>query len=449
MKHNLATIKFALIACFTLIAIQTQAAPKTKDYVGVTTQDVTLYSSASTNAYEVGELPKGSIVFVLDIVRGHYRAQAPQGVYSYIRKSDVKLNSSGDKAQVTAKRTQVRVAHTKGYRASIKTHKTLHQGSYVTLVKNDTKNRKHGEYYLITPPQGAPIYIRPSMIRHATPTEIKLGRADDAPEKIIIETPIQKIIKPKTQATDKEEKDKTTTKEADKPKTQIKQDPKTNQGTASKEDTKTETAKTKDKSADAQKDTAKDKEEDKKLPKAVSLKIRALEDEFHAAQELPILSRPHANLIEEYTAASKDRKNKLGRIDSYIVKFRLRILKHEQARASMIRRINASLSKVQDTAEVEQLLANVEQSGKIRYNFTGIIMPSSVYNGKKLPRYYRLVDPASNRTLAYIQPSAAFVPKRHLGIWVGIIGKKQSVRGIAGKVILPKTIDVLQAESKK
>ena len=135
-------------------------------------------------------------------------------------------------------------------------------------------------------------------------------------------------------------------------------------------------------------------------------------------KKLPILSRPHAKLIKDYTAASKDRKNKLGRIDSYITKFRIRILKHEQARASMIRRINASLSKVQNTSEVQQLLADVEQAAKTRYNYTGILMPSSVYNGKKLPRYYRLVDPASNRTIAYVQPTDAFTTKktpRHLG----------------------------------
>ena len=433
MKHKFAALKLAIIICLTLVTAQAHAA---KSFTGVTIEEVTLYSNASSNGYVVGNLPAGSIVNVLDIRLNYFRTAAPTGVFSYIRKDDIKLNSSGDRAQVTAKRAQVRVAHQKGIKYSKRTHVTLYQGSIVSIVKNDPHRRTNGDYILIQAPQNAPIYIQPGKVRKATPAEIAAGRAaisqPVAPKKIIK----PEIVKPKT-VTPKKDTEAKTNKPASKTETLAK-------------DTKTTTNKKTAKEAPKKDASAKDKKSAKdKLPKAVSLKMRALEDEFAAAQKLPILSRPHSKLIKDYAAATKDRKNKLGRVDTYIAKFRLRILKHELARANMIRRINKSLAKVQNTTGVQQLLLNVEQAQKTRYNFTGILMPSSVYNGKKLPRYYRLVDPASNRTLAYVQPNAAFVPKRHLGIWVGITGKKQDVRGINAKVIFPNTIEVLQAAPKK
>ena len=179
MKNHINKIKLTLIACFAILALQSNAAVQaTKNYAGVTIEDLTLYSSASDNAYEVGSLPKGSIVHVLDLKLSHFRVIAPAGVYSYIRKTDIKLTSSGDRGQVTAKRAQVRVAHKNGYQNSKRTHKTLHQGSIVRIVR---KSGNHGNYYLIIPPQGAPIYIKPDLVRHATAQEVKLGRAADAP----------------------------------------------------------------------------------------------------------------------------------------------------------------------------------------------------------------------------------------------------------------------------
>jgi hypothetical protein len=56
------------------------------------------------------------------------------------------------------------------------------------------------------------------------------------------------------------------------------------------------------------------------------------------------------------------------------------------------------------------------------YDAVGRLLASAVYDGVNLPRLYRLVDPASGRTIAYVDPGAAPQAAGHLGAVVGIRG---------------------------
>ena len=414
---------FLGLVCFLQMAAQTAQAQELKDYQGIVTQDIKLWSGASTKSYQVGQLKKGTLVHVIDMNLKHYRITAPQGVASYIRVTDVTRIGATHQAKVNVKWASVRVANINGPALSKKTHKTLNMGDTVTIIQTD------GLYYKIKTPPNAPVYIRPNLIRPATANEIAQGGA------------VQEVVavKPTTPASKKTTTIGSTISGVAKAKTTGAEG-----SVVVVSGTKKTVNKTVEKTTGA---TATKQAKAKKAPKATSLKLQAIEDQFIASQEMALLSRPFDKLIAAYQNFAK--KNKLGRIDAYIVKFRVRILRYQQRRARMIQRIQAAINKSKPTCTQRQLLADIRHNRKIRYHFTGIIMPSTVYNGKKMPRYFRLVDPTDNRTLAYIEPNSVLVPQRHLGLWVGIVGKKHAVKGILNKIITPTQIDVLEPATKK
>ena len=75
----------------------------------------------------------------------------------------------------------------------------------------------------------------------------------------------------------------------------------------------------------------------------------------------------------------------------------------------------------------------------------GRLLASSVYNGKTLPRMYRLADPATGRALAYIRPGGPVHTTRFLGRLVGVQGDRAYDPALKLKVITVKRIDALEA----
>jgi hypothetical protein len=53
----------------------------------------------------------------------------------------------------------------------------------------------------------------------------------------------------------------------------------------------------------------------------------------------------------------------------------------------------------------------------------GWLRASAIYDGKRLPRLYKLVDPATNRTIAYVRPGPVINATSQLGRLVTIEGR--------------------------
>ena len=73
----------------------------------------------------------------------------------------------------------------------------------------------------------------------------------------------------------------------------------------------------------------------------------------------------------------------------------------------------------------------------------GTLSVSRVYDGSKLPKLYRLQEPGTGRTVAYLQPSdeADLIPM--LGQLIGIVGEKSYDPGLRLTLVTPRRIDLL------
>ncbi|MCH8006303.1 MAG: hypothetical protein IH888_08745 [Planctomycetes bacterium] len=94
-----------------------------------------------------------------------------------------------------------------------------------------------------------------------------------------------------------------------------------------------------------------------------------------------------------------------------------------------------------DTADNAQKARLALEAGG--YSAMGRLNASSVYDGSRLPRLFRLRDPETGRTIVYLKESERFNLPGMLGELIGIVGKKSYDGGLQITIIAPQRIEVL------
>lgn len=91
--------------------------------------------------------------------------------------------------------------------------------------------------------------------------------------------------------------------------------------------------------------------------------------------------------------------------------------------------------------EVDAVAAALERSGD--YVAVGRLDASTIYDGKRLPKLFRLRDPSTGRTVGYLRPSRQVKLPEMLGHLIGIVGEKSYDGGLRLNVLTPRRIDML------
>ena len=94
-----------------------------------------------------------------------------------------------------------------------------------------------------------------------------------------------------------------------------------------------------------------------------------------------------------------------------------------------------------DTANKAQKARLALEAGG--YSAIGRLNASSVYDGSRLPRLFRLRDPETGRTIVYLKESERFNLPGMLGELIGIVGNKSYDGGLQITIIAPQRIEVL------
>jgi SH3-like domain-containing protein len=94
-----------------------------------------------------------------------------------------------------------------------------------------------------------------------------------------------------------------------------------------------------------------------------------------------------------------------------------------------------------DTDQVKAIKIALE--ARSDYTVVGILNASSIYDGKRLPLLYRLVDPAVGQTVAYVTTKNPAQLATMLGTLIGIRGEKRYDEALRVSVIEPTTVDIL------
>ena len=104
------------------------------------------------------------------------------------------------------------------------------------------------------------------------------------------------------------------------------------------------------------------------------------------------------------------------------------------------------LNRLRDRAkatrqQVDAVAAALERSAD--YVAVGRLDASSIYDGKRLPKLFRLRDLSTGRTVGYLRPSHQVKLPEMLGQLIGIVGEKSYDGGLRLNVLTPRRIDML------
>lgn len=91
--------------------------------------------------------------------------------------------------------------------------------------------------------------------------------------------------------------------------------------------------------------------------------------------------------------------------------------------------------------EADEAAITLENSGD--YQAVGILVSSTIYDGKRLPKLFRLRDQITGRTIGYLAPSEDFNLVEMIGEVIGIKGERSYDGGLRLNVFTPQKIDIL------
>ena len=81
------------------------------------------------------------------------------------------------------------------------------------------------------------------------------------------------------------------------------------------------------------------------------------------------------------------------------------------------------------------------------YVAVGRLSASIVFAGGERPQLFRIQDPTTGRTIAYVRPDRDFDLWGMLDQLIGVVGTIEEDEALRLKVVEPKRIDLLAAES--
>ena len=423
-------------------------------YKAVATDDnVAIRAGAGGTFYTVGKLEPGQIVTVEEVVFNWYKIRPPAGVFSYVAKAAVDLEGAAPGVgTVKSDRTAVYAADVAGPGDSYRKQLNLNEGDTVKVVAEE------GAFYRIQPPDNARVYVEPDALRPATEEEIEAAMepvVDPVPEsppaeETDVETNPPPVVDPPVTDTDPQDSDPpveapddstgddTTTDDEDPD--PVGEEP----DTGGEEETDPPITEVTPEVPDA--DTPAEPDDDSRPTGTTTVlgeseAVRDAERRFAAAMEKPLEKRPVESLLTVYEVLSK--QPDLSRFDQRIVAFRIRTLRRDLSVAQALRNIEQTREDIAESAA--RMPERSETDKPVEYDAVGLLIASGVYDGQRLPRLYRLVDPANRRTLAYIEPGEGWKPAEVLGQVVGVVGDRVYDQALKLRVLVPEQIDRLEA----
>ena len=377
----------------------------TQAFVATITADkVYVRSGPGTPYYEMGQLGKGDLVYVVGSSRGWYQILPPNGTYCMVAKEFV----DADGKDGTVKGDYVNI------RAGTAINKNRDPSAVLTVVRKGTKLKIIGstdKYYEVAPPERALVYISPQFVKAAPGTEykvpeLKLPPGATAPSMTTVEPPTAPpiatgggtIVIPPEPGTGGVPTPGPITGGAPVPA------PGNTVAPAPVEPPKpvvfSDAATTKFNDTNA-----KYQEESKKPPADQS--VESLLKDFKDILAMENIS-PSVKAGSEANIAAIERTMTVQRL-----------MKEQAAANEATNKQSEALRQQFD--EAEKAIAAAREAGP--YSAEGVLQSSTIVKGK-----YALVNPQTGRVVAYVDPAAASVD---IG---SLVGKYIGVRGITKKM---------------
>ena len=365
-------------------------------------------SGPSNNFYSTMNLKKGDRVTVVGIKYDWLKIVPPEGSFSYIPKAFVTRHGNGDIGRVNQQ-------------WSVRAGSSLNAMKTSVQMKIDADQQvkilgEQDEYYKIVPPEGAYLYVHQQYV-----------------------DPV--AVEPKVELASGSEKAAEAGEPADGPAGQAPAavEPAGVDSQPAVTDATTDDTTTKPAVADATPAPA-------PVVAAAAEDLGKLEAEFKQASQLPIAERPVEQLAERYNALAKS--GRLSGTARKIVEARLLTLKGDaEAREEFLafnkKKEAAAERLLALQAERQELEERRKQAEVSLYTAVGALRMSSLQQGAG-GTLFRLTDPATGRTLAYIRSSDVKFTQM-LNQFVGVRGTVRTDERLKAKLITPEEVEPVEA----
>lgn len=178
--------------------------------------------------------------------------------------------------------------------------------------------------------------------------------------------------------------------------------------------------------------------------------LEALDLAFESVRREPIMEAE----IDELLAAFEEKLGTINASDDtgYLrrqVEQRIEILKIRRDLQAQIRALAEARKSIdQETTDLDRKVAEVMRTQQ--YTLVGRLTTSSVYDGVRLPRMYRIqsIGGAYARTLGYVKPDANLQIEPKVGLVVGVVGEATLDQSLQLNIITPKRVDILTPEGR-
>ncbi|MEX0654011.1 MAG: hypothetical protein WD534_07160 [Phycisphaeraceae bacterium] len=467
-----------------LLAPVGPAAAQNTPYTGIIVEDnVQVRAGAGRAYYVVGELDRGKLVEVEEVIFGWLKIVPPDGVNSYISKAFVDASGEGRTGTVNANRTRVTAASIEGPGNSYREQTLLNRGATVKIAGEE------GSFYKIAPPANTYVFLPPGSVRREADMEAARQPVEDDEDTAAESTPrrpepeddpepaTDPAVAPSDDAdTDSEAEPTTrdqtsddaddvepaeTDREADAEAKDAAADVVDEPAAAGAEEEvqtqepgEAETATTEQPVEDEAEDAvevaeAPAEEAEQVETPAISDALREVEQRHLPAFNLPLEEQPFDRMIADYQAVRESEGDALPQVDRRIIAHRLATMERNQRLASTLVRLAELREQSEQTDRELEQRQQERDARRPDYDAVGELLASTVYDGRSLPRLYRLVDPTTGRTIGYVEPSDEIQPRHMLGRVVGIVGDRQLDPGLRLRVFNLRRIDVLETTSRE
>jgi hypothetical protein len=168
--------------------------------------------------------------------------------------------------------------------------------------------------------------------------------------------------------------------------------------------------------------------------------IGDLETQFEAVKPHPEAAEELNDLLkryEEFVATPGEGDASVRRAKARIEQ--LRIITETNTQTETIKRTQKALTENKD--EISKLIRDMQR--RADNTAIGVLNASAVYDGEKLPELYRVCDPMTSATIAYVTPNPNIPMSTMLGTLVGVKGGKDFDPALRLNVINPMVIELL------
>lgn len=170
-----------------------------------------------------------------------------------------------------------------------------------------------------------------------------------------------------------------------------------------------------------------------------------LESQWNAVRQQPQATAELDALRGRYVslANTSPAKSALAQMASTRAE-QLSLLQEAQKQSQELTGLKSKLSERQ--LAMIQMITDIQR--RADYCAIGILNASVVYDGKSLPQLYRVTDPQTSQTIAYVLPNESIPMGTMLGTLVGVKGGKDFDSALNINVISPQVVELLTVRDK-